>query len=321
MKNIKIIVIVVLMFFSTSSAVLAQVVTDPSLIGDGTSTTPLGFNIFNPNSWSALQSFKTYGIGATKTPGIILTNPAPATLTSRNEYPPALHFLGTTFGAGSSYYTGWRIQPSSTSGARGFSLKPTLDFDVTYNGSTWENMLTLNANSTGFNKTVGINNTLYVGQGNNTSLVGTFNATGDIQTTGTYLFAGQNGVTGGTLGLEGATSGTWFLHTPAAFLNYDTIVPNAQGAINSVWSNDGAGNLSNKIITEGSFSDTGAATTTFTVNIGQTMPSTTYKVEITPTNARSADHFYVTNKTATTFDVEYLTPLIGTVEFDYSVAQ
>lgn len=67
----------------------------------------------------------------------------------------------------------------------------------------------------------------------------------------------------------------------------------------------------------GSHSQVGAATTTFTVTIGDTMANTTYKVNVTPTNALSSALFYVTNKTTTTFDVMYLAGLTGSVTFDW----
>jgi len=69
----------------------------------------------------------------------------------------------------------------------------------------------------------------------------------------------------------------------------------------------------------GSYSSVGTATTTFTVTIGITEPITTYKVNVTPTDILGAALFYVTNKTATTFDVVYLSGLTGTVTFDWNV--
>lgn len=67
----------------------------------------------------------------------------------------------------------------------------------------------------------------------------------------------------------------------------------------------------------GSFSTTGSATTTFTVTTGVTEPNTSYKVNVTPTSILSSALFYVNNKTATTFDVVYLSGLTGTVSFDW----
>lgn len=321
MKNIKIIAVAALMFLSSSSVVSAQVVTDSSLLGDGTSLTPLSVSESFAHFWDTVQNFVANGIGAAKTPAVSLTNSTSATTTIRNEYPPAINFLGTAYGGGASNIIGWRIQPSSTTATRGFSLMPELDFDATYDGSTWDNMLSMVGNSGSFNKRVVINNTLNVGYGNNTSLAGSLNTTGDIQTSGTNIFAGSNGSSSGVLGLEGAISGTWFFSVPSTVTNYNTFVPSAQGDANSVWSNDGAGHMSNTIMTSGSFSDTGSSTTTFTVNIGQTMPSTTYKVTMTPTDANSASLYFVTNKTATTFDVEYLSPITGSVGFDYFIYQ
>jgi hypothetical protein len=89
----------------------------------------------------------------------------------------------------------------------------------------------------------------------------------------------------------------------------DVITSNGSGAAQS-WQ---PGPLS------GSFSSGAAGATNFTVSIGVTEPSTTYKVQVTPTNALSALPYYVTNKTTTTFDVIYLTGITGTVGFDWTV--
>lgn len=70
----------------------------------------------------------------------------------------------------------------------------------------------------------------------------------------------------------------------------------------------------------GSFSAVGAATSTFTVTIGVSESNTAYKVNVTPTASLSAVNFFVTNKTLTTFDVVYLSPLTGTVTFDWTLA-
>lgn len=72
---------------------------------------------------------------------------------------------------------------------------------------------------------------------------------------------------------------------------------------------------------KGSFSQVGAATTVFTVTIGNTQPNSTYNVQVTPTAALSAALFYVTNKTTTSFDVTYLAGLTGSVLFDWIVTQ
>lgn len=78
--------------------------------------------------------------------------------------------------------------------------------------------------------------------------------------------------------------------------------------------------VTNAASTSGSFSQVGTATTTFTVTTGKTLLNSTYKVNVTPTSALSAALFYVSNKTATTFDVVYLAGLTGTVTFDWSIA-
>lgn len=73
------------------------------------------------------------------------------------------------------------------------------------------------------------------------------------------------------------------------------------------------------LFTGGSYSGTGTATLTFTVTIGFTMSNPTYKVQITPTTALAAVLLYVTNKTATSFDVTFISALTGTVGFDYLI--
>ncbi len=67
----------------------------------------------------------------------------------------------------------------------------------------------------------------------------------------------------------------------------------------------------------GSYTTTGTATTTFTVTLPSTQPSSLYQVAIEPTNLLSTALQYVDNKTTTTFDVTYLTGLTGAVAFDW----
>jgi hypothetical protein len=76
---------------------------------------------------------------------------------------------------------------------------------------------------------------------------------------------------------------------------------------------------SSNIVTAGSFSGTGTATTAFVVTIGKTMANTTYKVNVTPTAALAAAVFYVTSKSTTQFTVTYIAGLTGTVTFDWAV--
>lgn len=80
----------------------------------------------------------------------------------------------------------------------------------------------------------------------------------------------------------------------------------------------GSGDLA--IFYAGSISVAATAQTTFTVPIGATMPNLAYKVNVTPTSSlNSPITFFVDNKTNTTFDVTYATPLTGPVKFDWSV--
>ena len=71
----------------------------------------------------------------------------------------------------------------------------------------------------------------------------------------------------------------------------------------------------------GTFTATGAATSTFTVTTGVTMPDTSYTVDISPRNALSAALWYISDKTTTTFTVTYLTALTGAVAFDWSMIE
>ena len=66
----------------------------------------------------------------------------------------------------------------------------------------------------------------------------------------------------------------------------------------------------------GSISATVTAVTTFIPTI-PTQANNTYQVVITPSNALTAVNYYVTNKTTTSFDVVFTSPLTGTVAFDW----
>jgi len=67
----------------------------------------------------------------------------------------------------------------------------------------------------------------------------------------------------------------------------------------------------------GAYSDAASSTSTFTVTIGTTLENSLYKIQVTPTSSLGAAPYYVTNKTSTTFDVTYLSPLTGTLTFDW----
>lgn len=71
---------------------------------------------------------------------------------------------------------------------------------------------------------------------------------------------------------------------------------------------------------KGTYTTTGAATTTFTVSIGRTMANTSYVASPVPTNTLSAVTFSVQNKTTTTFDIVIVgAGLTGTVAYDFIV--
>lgn len=117
----------------------------------------------------------------------------------------------------------------------------------------------------------------------------------------------------------GATLKDGFGNTITAFPNGYTYEIYFNGSTWDLKNVSYSGIAKNGIAASGSVSTTGTATTTFTVTIGVTEPVSTYKVNVTPTDVLSAALFYVTNKTATTFDVVYLSGLTGTVSFDWTV--
>lgn len=126
------------------------------------------------------------------------------------------------------------------------------------------------------------------------------------------LISVAGAVSGGTLNIFDSIS---IFNSPIA------IVDGTEG-VGKVLISDANGNASWQTkIKSNSFSQVGTATTTFTVTIGETMASSNYRVNVTPTAALSAALFYVTNKTTTTFDVMYLAGLTGTVTFDWTVSQ
>lgn len=69
----------------------------------------------------------------------------------------------------------------------------------------------------------------------------------------------------------------------------------------------------------GSYSDTVAVVSNFTITFGGTQPNTDYQVFVTPTNTLSSAPFHITNKTTTTFEVAYSAALSGTVAFDWAL--
>lgn len=93
----------------------------------------------------------------------------------------------------------------------------------------------------------------------------------------------------------------------------------ANGVTGTLPITNGGTGQNTPIVVAGSFSATGAATTTFTVTTGTTQANNTYKVNISPTSLVAAAVFYISNKTTTTFDVVYLTALTGAVSFDWAL--
>lgn len=67
----------------------------------------------------------------------------------------------------------------------------------------------------------------------------------------------------------------------------------------------------------GNLTTTGAATTVVTVTIGTTQASNGYAVAITPKDLLTAVNYYITNQTTTTFDVNFVTGLTGSINFDW----
>jgi hypothetical protein len=79
-------------------------------------------------------------------------------------------------------------------------------------------------------------------------------------------------------------------------------------------------------VVSGSYSATGNSTSTVTVTFGGTQPNTEYNVNITPTGSAGVSlvasaGFFVENKTNTTFNVTFLTPITGQISFDYIITR
>lgn len=75
--------------------------------------------------------------------------------------------------------------------------------------------------------------------------------------------------------------------------------------------------FSSDISIGGTYSTSATTQSTFTIPIGITLSNTTYKVTASADNLLSAVAFYINNKTTTTFDIVVLSPLTGTVSFDW----
>lgn len=228
---------------STFGTPAGTVVTDATLSGNGSVATPLGFNLGNSNTWtpSAGTFFNQQGIATMSTPAVILNNTTASTSGVLNQYAPYLSFLGTMWDGSSSIMDGFRINPRSV--RVGSDLRPSLGFDVTYDGSAYSNMLNLTG---GISPTVVLNQNLLVGApGANSSLGGQLNVTGNIQTTTSLLSGSNGGGASGILSLLGLTTGQVNITVPASIATpYNIVLPSTQGAANTTWINDGSGNMS-----------------------------------------------------------------------------
>ena len=67
----------------------------------------------------------------------------------------------------------------------------------------------------------------------------------------------------------------------------------------------------------GHYTTTGAATTSFLVTIGETMPNTNYVVVTEAQNSLSSPARWISAKSTTTFTVTYAAGLTGAVAFDW----
>lgn len=134
------------------------------------------------------------------------------------------------------------------------------------------------------------------------------------------LSIGSAGGTNGILNLNGSTSGTVSINVAVGAGTWTLTLPITGGTNKYFLQTNGSGVSTWAFpLLSGSFSQVGAATTTFTVTIGTTMANNTYQINVTPTVVLSAALFYVNNKTTTTFDVVYLAGLTGTVTFDWAI--
>lgn len=145
---------------------------------------------------------------------------------------------------------------------------------------------------------------------------------------GNNTFSGSSNSFTNTVNLNGATNlngggnfksgfGASFYNTGNTFAA-QLLVPSltANRAIN-IPDISGTMALLSDIAIGGIYSDTVTAQSTFTVSIGSTLANTNYKVVISPDNALSAVSFYINNKTTTTFDIVVLSPLTGTISFEW----
>jgi hypothetical protein len=99
-------------------------------------------------------------------------------------------------------------------------------------------------------------------------------------------------------------------------MRYQIIYPNTQSGPVGVKDST----LSNTRSVFGSFSQAAVAVTTFTVPITSQIFSS-YSVSITPTSFTATVSCYVTNKTLSSFDVTFIVPVTGLVEFDWIIVQ
>lgn len=137
-----------------------------------------------------------------------------------------------------------------------------------------------------------------------------------------YFWDGNSYEPASGVGLWGAITGTLSNQTDLQAeldAKQDTLVSATN--IKTVNSNTllGSGNVF--ISKSGSYSQALVAIDVITITFGGTQPNNTYKVHVTPTSATAAELFYIDNKTTTTFDVTYLSPLTGTVSFDWTILQ
>lgn len=89
---------------------IASVNVNSTLSGAGTTASALGINLSNANTWTALQTFNSNGLGTSTTDGILVDNTTAAALGAQ-QISPSIHLMGNGWGttAGTSQSIDYRI--------------------------------------------------------------------------------------------------------------------------------------------------------------------------------------------------------------------
>lgn len=215
---------------------------------------------------------KNPGLAAVPNPGLSLDNTTSSTSPVPAQYPPLINFLGTTWNGTSSILTGFRISPTSTN--TGSVLKPSLNFDATYDGSAYTTLMAINGASSSPSSNISfLGGTSVI---SSTSLVApSIVSNGPISSIDNLSIAPVAGNSGRLLLTAGTGGGIFTLTVPnAGVTTYSNIWPATQGALGTTIINNGSGTLSwNKVASVGVTTDLPnqsaaiSATTLFTPSV------------------------------------------------------